>query len=182
MQITNHRKCQNPLRPGISTSMSTTKLCLPNTACQWSVVCYYRISQIGPRNETEYSLLSVCLCLTVWLCLKIGSRTMVLMRLLEVGAKDPTVPQPSRDATLSQTTPLPHALPHPIPTPDAVTIWQCIAFISDSTNLLHNNKNLPCRRQEQTLPNATPPVSIIRPSAKFTTLLTKRCKYNDLYI
>ena len=63
MQITNHRKCQNQLRPGISTSMSTTYLCLPNTACHWNIICYYRISQLGPRNGAEYSLLSVCLCL-----------------------------------------------------------------------------------------------------------------------
>ena len=36
-------------------------------------------------------MLSVCLCLAVWLCLKMGSGNMVLMRLLQIGAKDLTV-------------------------------------------------------------------------------------------
>ena len=76
------------LRPGISTSLSTTDLCLQNTAQKWSAVCYYRICQLGPRNGTEYSLICICLCLAVWLCLKMGSEKMVLMRLLQIGAND----------------------------------------------------------------------------------------------
>ena len=91
-----HGKFQNRLRPGISTSMSTSELCLPYIAMQWSVVCYYRSSQLRPRNWTKYFLLSVCLCLAVWLCLKMGSGNMVLMRLLQVGAKDLTVWRGSR--------------------------------------------------------------------------------------
>ena len=68
-----------------------TDLCLPSVAWQWSVVGYYRGRQLWPRNGTEYSLLCVCLCLTVWLCLKMCSENMVLMRLLQIGAKDLTV-------------------------------------------------------------------------------------------
>ena len=78
-------------RPGISTSLSTTDLCLPSAVWQWSVVGYYRICQLEPRNGTEYSLLCIFLCLTVWICLKMGSDNMVLMRLLQIGAKDLTV-------------------------------------------------------------------------------------------
>ena len=87
----NHGKFPKKLRPGISTSMSTTDLCLPNTAWQWSVVCYYRISQLGPRNGTEYFLVSVFLWQAVWLCLKMGSGNIVLIRLLQIGAEDLTV-------------------------------------------------------------------------------------------
>ena len=36
-------------------------------------------------------LLFFFLCLAGWLCLKMGSENMVLMRLLEIGAKDLTV-------------------------------------------------------------------------------------------
>ena len=32
----------------------------------------------------------ICLCLVVWLCLKMGSENMVLKRLLQIGAKDLT--------------------------------------------------------------------------------------------
>ena len=39
----------------------------------------------------EYSLLFICLCLDVWLCLKMGSENMVLVRLLQRGANDLTV-------------------------------------------------------------------------------------------
>ena len=83
-------KLPKHLRPGISTSMSTTDLFLPDTAWQWSAVCYYRISQLGPRNGTQYFLLSVCFCLASWLCLKMGSGSMVLIWLLKIGAKDLT--------------------------------------------------------------------------------------------
>ena len=76
------------LRPDISTSLSTTDLCLPSTAWKLSVVGYYRICQLGPSNGTEYSLLCICPCLTVWLCLKMGSENMVLV---QIGAKDLTV-------------------------------------------------------------------------------------------
>ena len=76
------------LTPGISTSLSITDLCLPIAAWQLSVVGYYRICQLGSRNGTEYSLLCISLCLTVWLCLRTGSENMVLMRLLRIGAKD----------------------------------------------------------------------------------------------
>ena len=85
-----HGKSPKQLRSGISTSMSTTDLCLPNAAWQWSVVRYYWISQLGPRNWIEYSLLSaICylisaICLAVWLWLKLGSGNMVMMRLLQV--------------------------------------------------------------------------------------------------
>ena len=34
------------VRPGSNTSMTTFDLCLPSTACQHSVVCYYRISNL----------------------------------------------------------------------------------------------------------------------------------------
>ena len=77
----NHGKLPKQLRPGLSTRMSTRDLFLPNTAWQWSAVCYYRIRQLGPRNGMEYVLLSVCFCLAVWLCLIMGSGNMVLMRL-----------------------------------------------------------------------------------------------------
>ena len=33
----------------------------------------------------------ICLCLAVWLCLKMGSKNMVLVWLLQIGAKDLTV-------------------------------------------------------------------------------------------
>ena len=78
-------------RPGISTSLSTTNLCLPSAAWQWSVVGYYRICQLGPRCGTEYSLQCIGPCLTVWLCLKMGSENMLLIRPLHIGAKDLTV-------------------------------------------------------------------------------------------
>ena len=39
-------------------------------------------------HSKEYALLSVFLCPAVWLCIKMGSGNMVLMRLLQIGAKD----------------------------------------------------------------------------------------------
>ena len=45
----------------------------------------------GPRNETEYSLLFICICLAVWLCLKMGSENMMLVRLLQTWANNLTV-------------------------------------------------------------------------------------------
>ena len=36
-------------------------------------------------------LLFICLCLAVWLCLKMVSENIVLVRLLEIGANDLTV-------------------------------------------------------------------------------------------
>ena len=36
-------------------------------------------------------MLCVCLCLAVWLCINMSSGNMVLMRLLQIGAKDLTV-------------------------------------------------------------------------------------------
>ena len=36
-------------------------------------------------------LVLICLCLAVWLCLKMGSKNMVLVWLLQIGAKDLTV-------------------------------------------------------------------------------------------
>ena len=93
-----HQKYRKPheifpkqLRPGISTSLSITDLFLPRTALQWCVVFKYRIRQLGPRNGTEYYLLHICFCIAVWLCLKMGSENLVLMRLLQIGAKDLTV-------------------------------------------------------------------------------------------
>ena len=79
------------LRTGKDTSQYTTDLCLPSTAWQWYVVSYYRICQLGPKNGTEYFLLYIYICLAVWLCIKIGSQNMVLIRLLQIGAKDLTV-------------------------------------------------------------------------------------------
>ena len=38
------------IRPGINISLPITNLCLPSTACQTSVVCYSRSSQLGPIN------------------------------------------------------------------------------------------------------------------------------------
>ena len=82
------------LRPGTGNSLINMDLGLPSTARQCSVVCYYRISQVGPRNETKYSLELICLCLAVLLCLTMGSETMVLVGLLHIGAKDLTVTSP----------------------------------------------------------------------------------------
>ena len=48
-------------------------------------------SLFEPKNEREYSLLFICLCLDFWLCLKMGSENIVLVRLLQRGAKDLTV-------------------------------------------------------------------------------------------
>ena len=70
--------------------MLTTDFCVPSTAWQLSVVWYYRICQFGPKNETEYCLLFNCLCLAVWLCLKMGYENRVLVRLLQIGATDLT--------------------------------------------------------------------------------------------
>ena len=80
------------LRPGINKSLSTAHLCLPSAAWQENFICYYVFSQFGPRNETEYSLLFIFLCLDVWLCLKMAPENMVLVRLLQRVAKDLTVP------------------------------------------------------------------------------------------
>ena len=79
------------LRPCNNTNLSTTDFCLPSTAWQWSVVCYYRICLVGPKNGTEYSLLSICLSLAVWLCLKMGYENRVLMRLMKIRGTDFTV-------------------------------------------------------------------------------------------
>ena len=54
-------------------------------------MCYYRISQFGHRKEKKYPWLFNFLCLTMWLCLTMGSENMVLVRLLKIGAKDLTV-------------------------------------------------------------------------------------------
>ena len=86
-----HEIFAKQLRPGINTSLVTTNLCLPSTAWQWNVVCYYFINKFWPRNDTENSLLIICLCLDVWLCLKMGSENLVLVKLLQRGAKDLTV-------------------------------------------------------------------------------------------
>ena len=86
-----HEMFIKQLRPGINTSLSTAHLCLPSTAWQGNFICYYVFSQFGPRNETEYSLLFIFLCLDVWLCLKMAPENMVLVRLLQRGAKDLTV-------------------------------------------------------------------------------------------
>ena len=79
------------LRPCNNINLSTTDLCLPSTAWQWSVVCYYRICLFRLNNEMEYSLPFICLCLAVWLCLKMGNENMVSVRLLQIGATDLTV-------------------------------------------------------------------------------------------
>ena len=76
------------LKPCNITNLLTTDLWLPSTAWQWSFVCYNRICLLGPKKETEYSLLFICLCLAVWLFLKIGYENMVLARLLQIGATD----------------------------------------------------------------------------------------------
>ena len=87
----NHEIFPNQLRPDISTSLSTTYLCQPSTKWQWRVICYYRICKLGLRKRTEYSFLRICLCLAVWLCIKMSCGYMVLMRLLQIGSKDLTV-------------------------------------------------------------------------------------------
>ena len=87
----NHGIFLKHLRPDLSASLSTTHPCLLSTVWQWRVICYYRICQLRPKIRTEYSLLYVCLCLAVWLCIKMSSGSMVLMMLLQIGAKDLTV-------------------------------------------------------------------------------------------
>ena len=79
------------LRPCNNTNLSPTDFCLPSTAWQWSVVCYCRFCLFRPENETEYSMLFICLCLAVWLCLKTGCENRVLARMLKIGATDLTV-------------------------------------------------------------------------------------------
>ena len=91
------------LTPDISTSLSTTDLCLPSTTWQRSVVCYYRICQFEPRTGMEYSLLCICLCLTVWLCHKMSSENMVLVRVLQIEAKDLTVHRKKSSLRLNKT-------------------------------------------------------------------------------
>ena len=44
----------------------------------------------GVKKEVDSIFLF--LCLAVWLCLKMGSQNMMLMRLLQIGAKELTVP------------------------------------------------------------------------------------------
>ena len=78
-------------RPCNNTNLSTTDFCLPSTAWQLSVFWYYRIRLFGLKNETEYCLLFICLCLAVWLCLKMGYEKRVLVRLLQIAATDLTV-------------------------------------------------------------------------------------------
>ena len=39
----------------------------------------------------EYSLPFICLCLAVWLCLKMGDENLVPVMLLQIGATDLTV-------------------------------------------------------------------------------------------
>ena len=87
----NHGLFQKQLRTDINTSLFTTDFCLHSTVWQWRFICYYRICQLGFRNRTEYALLCIFLCLDVWLCIKIISGNMVIMRLLQIEAKDLTV-------------------------------------------------------------------------------------------
>ena len=87
----NHRIFPIQLRPGINTSLITTNICLPSTEWQCSVVCYYGIHYLGPRNEREILFGINFPCLAVWLCLKMGSKNIVLVWLLQIGAKDLTV-------------------------------------------------------------------------------------------
>ena len=88
----NHRIFPKQLRPEISTSLSTTRLCLPSTVMQLRVICYYIICQRGPRNRSVYSFLCICVSLAVWLCIKMSSGSMVLMSLLQIEANDLTRP------------------------------------------------------------------------------------------
>ena len=43
------------------------------------------------KNEKEYSMPFICLFLDVRLCLKMGAENMVMVKLLQIGAKDLTV-------------------------------------------------------------------------------------------
>jgi hypothetical protein len=61
----NHEIFPKKLRPCNNTNLSTTDFCQPSSASEWSVVWYYRICLIGPKNETEYSLLFTA---SAWLC------------------------------------------------------------------------------------------------------------------
>ena len=47
--------------------------------------------EIQPKNL----LICISLCLAVWVCLKQGYENMVLVVLLQIGAKDLTVPSPT---------------------------------------------------------------------------------------
>ena len=71
--------------------MTTNDPCLHSTVKQGSDVCHFRSSQLGPRIRTRLSLYFLCLCLALWLCVKISSENRVLVVLLQIGAKDLTV-------------------------------------------------------------------------------------------
>jgi hypothetical protein len=84
----NHEIFPKQPRPGINTSFITTNLCLTSTAWKRSVDCYYRISKFSKWDKILFAFYLPCLA--VWLCLKMSSENMVLVRLLQIGARELT--------------------------------------------------------------------------------------------
>ena len=79
------------LRPCNITSLLTTDLCLPSTSWKWNVVCTTESVYWDLKMRHNIPCHFICLCLAVWLCLKMGYENMVFVRLLQIGATDLTV-------------------------------------------------------------------------------------------
>ena len=91
----NYKIFPKKLRPSNNTKLSTTDLCLPSTAWQWSVVCYYIICLFGPKMRRNIPFYSFAPDWLFGFASKLAMKHMVPERLLQIGATDLTVPNDS---------------------------------------------------------------------------------------
>ena len=76
------------LRLGLFTSLCANDLCL----LHGNEVLYVTKESVNIDLEIRHNMYcNFGLCLAVWLCLKVGSENIMLVRLLKIGAKDLTV-------------------------------------------------------------------------------------------